>query len=418
MASDASVFTAPVEPNLGIVIVIPALAEPALLDTLDSLQVCEQPAAGVEIVVLINDGEQCKTQTRLTNRRLFEQCLARSPQPIKEHYVYCEGLPERHAGVGLARKLGLDAALGRLLRTTTGDGLLVNLDADCVVASNYLTALHSHFQSQPEVAGASIYFEHCLATAENPLAIAGYELHLRYFVHALRYAGMPFVFHTVGSCMAVRSDAYMDQGGMNRRQAGEDYYFVQKQAETGCFSDLTSTVVYPSSRHSWRVPFGTGRAMVSWQGQEWLTYAPQIFDELAQWNDAIATFFVSDDASAAAANPAELSETMTAFLLEQGWAERLREIRANTASKEAFVGRVQRWFNNFRAMKFVHFATAQRWPKIPVSLAAGQLLTRLMVSAPDDATLVTDLLMIYRRLCRQGATGSAKTVAGSQVVSG
>ncbi len=407
MASDAAVFSEPVDPDLEMVVVIPALAEPALLDTLDSLQACDLPACPVEIVVLINDGQQCDPAIPPRNQKLLEQCLARCPQPIKEHYVYCQALPERHAGVGLARKLGLDAALERLLESASADGLLVNLDADCRVASNYLTALHSHFRDDSEVVGASIYFEHNLDTADSPLAIAGYELHLRYFVHALRYSGMPFVFHTVGSCMAVRSDAYMNQGGMNRRQAGEDYYFVQKLAETGHFSDLTSTVVYPSSRHSWRVPFGTGRAMASWQGEEWLTYAPEIFDELAQWNQAIPSFFqwnVDRKDDWAVAN---LPDTMAAFLIEQKWPQRLPEIRANTASLESFVGRVQRWFNNFRAMKFVHFATAKRWPKIPVSSAAADLLARMDHTPPINGPSVTDLLTMYRQRCRQPFSGSA-----------
>jgi len=36
-------------------------------------------------------------------------------------------------------------------------------------------------------------------------AIAAYELHLRYYVQALRYAGFPHAHHTVGSCLAVRA---------------------------------------------------------------------------------------------------------------------------------------------------------------------------------------------------------------------
>ncbi len=399
---DAAILQAAVDPQLGMVVVIPALAEPDLLSTLDALQCCEMPACGVEIVVLINNAMAAEGAVREANQRLFEQCLERGQGDIPEHVVLCSDLPDRHAGVGLARKLGLDLGLQRLLESRSAEGLLVSLDADCDVDANYLIAIEAHFQSKPECVGASIYFEHPLGPAQQPDAIAGYELHLRYFVHALRYAGMPHVFHTVGSCMVVRSQAYMSQGGMNRRQAGEDYYFVQKLAATGGFSDLTGTTVYPSSRQSWRVPFGTGRAMESWDGGYWPTYAPQIFDEMSQWLAAIPQFYQGDRDALMDKMP----DNIQRFLDSYQWRERLEEIAANTASGQAFVTRVQRWFNNFTSMKFVHFATDQSWPKVPVTEAAAQLLDRLpgahRIVMDNQETSAQALLQVYRQRCRAG----------------
>ena len=83
----------------------------------------------------------------------------------------------------------------------------------------------------PRSPGCSIYFEHPLHGPLEPKvyeAIAAYELHLRYYVQALRYAAFPYAHHTIGSSMAVRADAYAKQGGMNKRQAGEDFYFLHK----------------------------------------------------------------------------------------------------------------------------------------------------------------------------------------------
>ena len=48
---------------------------------------------------------------------------------------------------------------------------------------------------------------------------------------------------------------------MNRRQAGEDFYFIQKLAQRGNFSECNTTCVIPSPRPSDRVPFGTGLAV-------------------------------------------------------------------------------------------------------------------------------------------------------------
>src|SRR5690606_11992981 len=88
-----------------------------------------------------------------------------------------------------------------------------------------------------------------------------YEIHLRYFIGMQRWAGFPHAFQTVGSSMAVRARIYCQIGGMNTRQAGEDFYFLHKIIERGKFSDLNTTTVYPSPRISDRVPFGTGQSM-------------------------------------------------------------------------------------------------------------------------------------------------------------
>lgn len=393
-------LASPVPDDLGIIVVIPALAEPELAATLTSLQRCELPDCTVEILVLINHAESADEKQRLVNRQTLQKGQNRGPQRIQEHFVLCGDLPERHAGVGLARKLGLDAALTRLLASRSGEGILLCLDADCLVDRNYLCAVRQHFEADPDCQGASLYFEHSLDDAANREAIAGYELHLRYFVQGLRHAGMPHVFHTVGSCMAVRSDAYMDQGGMNRRQAGEDYYFVQKLAETGSFSDLTDTAVQPSARRSWRVPFGTGRAMAAQDEGEWHTYAPEVFDDLAVWLARIPAYYDEDRGGLDKTLPASVQ----AFLAGAGWPERLAEIQAHTASRAAFQRRVLRWFNNFAAMKLIHQATAERYPKVPVGQAAAQLLQRLGVEMPADmgSSPVETLLTVYRGLCRGG----------------
>ncbi len=110
-----------------------------------------------------------------------------------------------------------------------------------------------------------------------------YELHLRYYIQGLRYSGFPYAFHTVGSAIAVKAFQYVKAGGMNRRQAGEDFYFVQKLVPLGGYFALNSTTVYPSPRESFRVPFGTGAAisrLMNNPGEEFLTYNFEAFREL------------------------------------------------------------------------------------------------------------------------------------------
>ncbi len=83
--------------------------------------------------------------------------------------------------------------------------------------------------------------------------------------------------------MAVRAKTYAKVGGMNRRKAGEDFYFMHKIMPQGEFSEINQTCVFPSCRVSDRVPFGTGRAQTEWlrEGKvELETYSPKVFEDL------------------------------------------------------------------------------------------------------------------------------------------
>ena len=88
-----------------------------------------------------------------------------------------------------------------------------------------------------------------------------YELHLRYLNLFSRFTGFPYAYHTIGSCFGVRAETYASQGGMNKRKAGEDFYFLHKIIPLGEFREINNTCVIPSPRESDRVPFGTGAAI-------------------------------------------------------------------------------------------------------------------------------------------------------------
>jgi len=84
----------------------------------------------------------------------------------------------------------------------------------------------------------------------------------------LDFAGFPDSIYTIGSAFAVRAEAYVKQGGMNRRQAGEDFYFLNKLTKLGTVAEINDAFVFPSARVSDRVPFGTGAAMTKWMNED------------------------------------------------------------------------------------------------------------------------------------------------------
>src|SRR5690606_25563210 len=97
------------------------------------------------------------------------------------------------------------------------------------VSSNYLKSLLKA-ESQGWN-GLSLYYEHPYENVENGVHrnyIIDYEIFLRYYALGLQYAAYPYAFQTVGSSMAARASIYASIGGMNRRKAGEDFYFLHK----------------------------------------------------------------------------------------------------------------------------------------------------------------------------------------------
>ena len=75
-------IAAPPRSGLGIVVVIPARDEPALLGALEALWRCDRPACAVEVVVVINSSEQADAREVAANReclQLAERWVADRP---------------------------------------------------------------------------------------------------------------------------------------------------------------------------------------------------------------------------------------------------------------------------------------------------------------------------------------------------
>ncbi|MEO8429555.1 MAG: hypothetical protein ABI651_20875 [Verrucomicrobiota bacterium] len=398
----------PPHPGLGIIVVIPCLNEPDLIGSLESLWSCEPSNCPAEVIVVINSPAGCCETIRVQNLKTWEEASRwsreHSTPRLVFHVLHVPDLPPKQAGVGLARKIGMDEAVRRFDDIGRTTGIVVCYDADCRCEGNYLRSIERHFEKNPRTPGCSIYFEHPL---DGPLdakvyeAVAAYELHLRYYVHALRYAGFPYAHQTIGSSMAVRADVYKEQGGMNKRRAGEDFYFLQKIIPLGAFTELTDTTVNPSSRGSDRVPFGTGRAVrAHLAGNKISTYPLEAFLDLkvlcerlpaADYGEQLLRSDMCDG----------LPESMRTFLRAQRFTEALAEIRDNTSTPAAFRARFLRWFNGFQAMKFIHHARDDYYGERGIEDEAGRLLELLSGRVGKVGGSTLELLLAYRRLDRR-----------------
>ncbi len=247
-------------------VVIPALAEAeALPQTLAALN--RNPGDFLEqtlILIVVNQRSAAAEPQKNNNQRTLDW-LHSIPYPgLNLAWVDAASpgleLPDND-GVGLARKIGFDLVLKHL--DPGCDPLLISLDADTLVAANYLPAIFAHFRTD-SAAGVYLPFRHQAApTLAEEESIRCYELYLRSYLFGLQWAGSPYAFTSIGSALACRAAAYVAAGGMKKKQAGEDFYFLQQLVKTGTLKPLDGTVVRPSPRFSARVPFGTGRTVQS-----------------------------------------------------------------------------------------------------------------------------------------------------------
>lgn len=411
-----SIHLAP-DSRLGLAVVIPCFDEPGLTECLESLWACDRPKRSVEVIVVVNDSESAPQTARDQNEATLREIHAwkglREDPAMRLHVIESVAQPRKHAGVGLSRKIGMDEAVRRFDSAgVAGEGIIACYDADCLCDRNYLRAIERHFEGKPETPGCSIYFEHPLdgPNADANTAITAYELHLRYYIGALRYAGFPAAFQTVGSSMAVRSWAYQKQGGMNRRQAGEDFYFLHRIIQLGGFSELNDTRVIPSPRASHRVPFGTGRAvgdLLASESNAFHTYPFQAFEDLRAWF-ALSERWRSLTLDEESRELEMLSDVLRRFLIDQGAPAEMAEMRAKTTNDDTFRKRLFGWFNAFRVMKFIHHARDSAYGRQSVESAARALLVRSSLAEKAvEAGGLRELLEVFRSIDRAGWGGES-----------
>ena len=400
------------ENALRLIVVIPSYHEPALLRSLQSLYRCRKPSCFVEVIVVVNHPEHAPDEVKQQNKKIKHDAqqwaMQHNEQRLQFHVIYKPDVPEKIAGVGYARKTGMDEAVCRFLQSGVDDGVIIAFDGDATCDENYFEEIERAFFGGKPVNGASIYFEHPLEGDEfDDCAYAGialYELHLRYLNQALRYAGFPYAYHTVGSSFAVSAWAYVRQGGMNQRKAGEDFHFLQKIIPLGNYIEINSTRVIPSPRPSDRVPFGTGASIRQWMSNQHdalHTYPLEPFEDLKQLF-ALVPYFFKAHREKVAKRCAPLPYPIRDYLLQNDYLNHITQANANCASLETFAKRFFGWFDGLKTVKYLNDSCRKTYGKQSPEKAAARLLERFaQVGEQVGATSSErELLQIYRNLER------------------
>ncbi|MEA3447098.1 MAG: glycosyltransferase [Bacteroidota bacterium] len=382
--------------DLGLAVVLPAYNEPDIEDTLISLLHNDDPGCVTDVILVVNAPDDDSKQSiarNLTDFQHYSEFAKTLEHPFIRLTVLWKTFSKKHAGPGSARKYGMDIALDRFNRIDNANGVILSLDADAVVAKNYLKAVHDHFKNYPEQDATTVYFEHPYQEDDDPIIL--YELYLRYFRHALQWSGYPHYFYFVGSCFAVKVSAYAEQGGMNRKNAGEDFYFLNKIELNGNLGECNNTFVYPSDRISDRVPFGTGPEVkkikatgsydvYSMESFELLSKVVQCIDntygiEKSTYNDLIK----------------DLPEPVITWMKKIYLCDHIQDAHKNTTGKKAYFKRLYRYVDTFKIIRFLNYISETLYPKSDVKQESAVLADKLGIPYEDNAGV--SLLETYRK---------------------
>jgi hypothetical protein len=174
---------------------------------------------------------------------------------------------------------------------------------------------------------------------------------------------------------------------MNKKKAAEDFYFLEKLAKVTRIQKINSTKIYPSSRKSWRVPFGTGQRISRYfqkTHNEYLLYEPESFVILKKWlNEFINERILSSEEYLSIAN--SIHPELKKFLLIQSFDIAWNKIVNETNNSEQIQKQKQFWFDGFRTLKLIHHLRDNSFPMINTFVAIEKLFSLLNVEFKNES---------------------------------
>ena len=394
-------------------VVVPAYGEgQSLFDTLGSIP--RGPRGETLVVVVLNARADSPAAVHEANRasraRLAEAAQSSadlgSDPPISA-LRYANGtvvvldraapgryLPEGQ-GVGLARKIGNDFALRLHAAGRIASSWIHNTDADTLLSNDAFDQTGALVDE--DLAAALYFFEHRFHDdADLALAARLYEISLRYYVLGLAWADSPYAYEAMGSCIAIRPEAYAAVRGFPRKNAAEDFYVLDKLAKVGGIARLSGAPFRLDGRVSDRVPFGTGKALSQLLGRKgalagFRLYHPATFAHLGAWLRSIDAVADSGGRLEAALdelprdNPFFKADLLVASLEKMGAFAALREAIARSSDAATLRRHAHTWFDAFRTLKLIRALQAGGLPALPWREALAEApFTGLSASTQDD----------------------------------
>lgn len=271
-------------------------------------------------------------------------------------------LIEPKQGVGLARKLGADIALAFIHAGVVLQPWIYSTDADAQLPADYFE------QPTLEAAALCLAFRHHCDDPELDRRCQLYEQHMRLYAKRLAQAGSPYGYLSLGSALVCSAEHYAQVRGFPKRNAGEDFYLLNKLAKTGPIISPDSTPILLTARYSTRVPFGTGPTLVNWPtaDQPYSTYPDESFARLAELLELLQDFTKTHSVNTAtdfAQALNQLSNPIPEALAALDPKNELSSLLARNVAPAVKLKAVNDWFDALKTLRFVRFVS-KRFPAL------------------------------------------------------
>ena len=296
----------------------------------------------------------------------------------------------RELGVGLARKIGADLALALINSGAITTNWIHSTDADVSLPPDYFSL------PAPDRGDAAVIhsFQHRFSP-ELELASRLYDIAMHYYVLGLRWAGSRNSYHSIGSTLSISARHYARVRGFPRRNAGEDFYLLNKLVKSGRVSNAgrfdvqpehAGSVILIDARLSDRAPFGTGAALQTIAGlsapiTQYLYYDPRIFCLLRtfiqQLHQAQQTgqLFNRPPADCFADSP-----LIQRWLTDSGLHQMIVKQLGRRAEPHVLSRFLADWFDGFQTLKFIHYMRDAYYPSRGLNdICDGSVLPNMTV---------------------------------------
>ncbi len=254
-----------------------------------------------------------------------------------------KGWKGKHYGVGQARRTLMET----IIRHASPEDIILSLDADTLFDPGYPQSIMDCFQRYPHAVALSNPYEHRL-TGNDTLdrAMLRYEIYMRYYAVNMWRTGSPYTFTALGSAIGVPVKAYRSVGGLTPKKSGEDFYFLQKLRKSGWICNYNPKRVYPATRYSDRVFFGTGPALIKGSRGDWESYpvySHMLFDRVKATIDMFPALYTK-----------KRETPMCPFFHSQfGESDIFAPLRQNAATREKFIRAAHQKVDGLRILQFL-----------------------------------------------------------------
>jgi hypothetical protein len=256
-------------------------------------------------------------------------------------------------GVGKARKIGCDIALKLFTKGFIKYPWIFSTDADVILPQNYFS---ESIKNNDDFSAIVLDFEHITDDVVLSQLQFLYDFKLRYYQAGISFAGLNYNYIPLGSTLIVKMECYAQVRGFPMRNAGEDFYVLNKLAKIKPIQYLVDGVVVKiKSRLSDRVPFGTGPALIQIKEltspEHYKYYHPKCFNYLKQWIKFLQERWVFGGLNLEKPTDKNLLELYSYLNCENVF----KRVSIQMTSALRWQQFIHQWFDAFKGLKTVHF---------------------------------------------------------------